>query len=588
MLAQQRDAEAENRLARLAADLGTVHIECYFLPVGIDLDLGLLLTAVDITLSAEVDESFRLVPGGLVEIEGVLAQTSVKGDKSLLVLAVLAALVTPVRGKVEEVPDVRRPKVGALLDHFEHMLMVERLILLGVVPLLGMAAVEGGVCVRAVLRKADDALRVLRVILVKKLVRLLQLPEVPAEVEIIAVDVGDLENRAFDLQHEHVGHGGESGLVHTVAQLVERPVVFQQLLIHSARGGDLVTEPPHRDAGVVIALGNEFAHLVERVLPGVCHMHGDIGDLRPDHDAVFIAEIVEFLRVLIVGKAQGVRAKLADDGHVRRVIFIAEGVALALEILVAAYAAKRVASAVEKEALLGIAGKDTAAEPGRNLVSGGKLRRGGIEIRIVHAVPEMDILDHELCAALDSLCLAVNSYVNRFGVVPGLHRDGGGLFLQIDHRRDLDAGCSVLEKLKMLRRDSDQLHIPVQSAVEGEVRLLRVDRGVVLVIDGDRKDVLLLKLLRQLDAEGGVAALVADELFAVEPHLRRHGGAVYFEKQALPRGFFRRKLPHIPACSAVIIVAAVLPVDGVPGVRQRDRLAPGGKFHGLRRGDGGF
>ena len=279
-------------------------------------------------------------------------------------------------------------------------------------------------------------------------------------------------------------------------------MVFQQLLIDRARRRDLIGEAPDRDAGVVIALSDELPHLAERVLPAILHVHGDVRDLRPDHNAVFIAEIVELLRVLVVGQAQRVRAELPDDGHVRRVILIAQGVALALEILVPAHAAQRVAAAVEEEAFLRIAGKDAAAEAGRDLIPGGQLRRRGVEVGILHPIPEADVLDHKLSRARYSLRLAVYRDVNRFGIVPGLHGDGRGLRFKIDHRRHLDPGRAVLQKLKVLGRHGDQPDRAVKTAIEGEVRLLRVDTIIILVAERKSKRIFVREVLRQLHPEG--------------------------------------------------------------------------------------
>ena len=190
-------------------------------------------------------------------------------------------------------------------------------------------------------------------------------------------------------------------------------------------------------------------------------MQGDVGDLGPDHNAVFIAEVIELLRVLIVCQAQGVGAQLPDDGHVRLVILNREGVALALQVLMAAHAPEGIAAAVEEEALFRIAGKHAATEAGRHLVAGGELRGCGVEIGIVHAVPEMDVFDDKLGLILHGLRLAVDRNVDRSGVVPGLHSDGGSAILQIHHRRDLDAGRPVLEKFKVLLWNGDQVYIPV-------------------------------------------------------------------------------------------------------------------------------
>ena len=90
---------------------------------------------------------------------------------------------------------------------------------------------------------------------------------------------------------------------------------------------------------MVVALADELLHLCERVLPAARHMLCDIGDLSPDDKTVLIAEVIEFLRVLVMGKAQRVGAELADDFHIRCVILIGKSVALALEVLMAAHAA---------------------------------------------------------------------------------------------------------------------------------------------------------------------------------------------------------------------------------------------------------
>ncbi len=175
MLARKRDAEGEHRFTGLTSRRDAIDKQPDLGAVGVDLDLGLRLTAVDITLSAQVDHRLCAVPGRLVEIERVLAQRAVKADQTLLVFAVLAALVATVGGKVEEIPNVGGPKPGPCLYHAQHMLMIQRLIFLGVVALFGAAAVEGGVGVRAVFAKANDPVGIFGVVFVKELVGLLQL-----------------------------------------------------------------------------------------------------------------------------------------------------------------------------------------------------------------------------------------------------------------------------------------------------------------------------------------------------------------------------------------------------------------------------
>ena len=154
---------------------------------------------------------------------------------------------------------------------------------------------------------------------------------------------------------------------------------------------------------MVVALSDQFFHLGERVFPAVCHMHGDIRNLRPDNDAVFIAQIIELLCVLVMGKAQCIGAKLPDDLHIFRMFFIRERISASLMVLVAAHAAQRITPSVEEETLLWIAGKHAASEAGADLIAAFKARLCGIEIRIVHAVPEMHVFNREFCACMSVL-----------------------------------------------------------------------------------------------------------------------------------------------------------------------------------------
>ena len=221
MLAHKRQFKAEYGFAALNGKKRTVHIKRYLRLIGVHFDLGLVFASVEEALAAEMDERFPLVPGGFVKVECVLAQLPVKGHKTLLVLAVLSALVTSVSGEIKEVPHMGRPEVRPFFYHPKHVLVIQRLVFLGIVPLLGTRRMIGGIGVRAVLGKADDAVGVFGMVLVKELVRLRKLAQIPAEIEIVAVDIRDLQDGAVDLQHEDVRHGGKARRVHAVAEVVE-------------------------------------------------------------------------------------------------------------------------------------------------------------------------------------------------------------------------------------------------------------------------------------------------------------------------------------------------------------------------------
>ena len=180
-----------------------------------------------------------------------------------------------------------------------------------------------------------------------------------------------------------------------MAQFIEGTVVFQQFLIHCARCSDFIRETPHGDAGMIIILNNQFLHLRKGVGPPVCHVHGDIRDLGPNNDAVFIAQIVELLSMLIVGKTQGVSPQLPDNCYVCLMLLKAQRITGTLPVLMTAAAPQGLAASVEDEALLWVDFKLTASKAGADLISAVQCSGSGVKIGIVHAVPEVDILNGE-------------------------------------------------------------------------------------------------------------------------------------------------------------------------------------------------
>lgn len=193
------DLEGEDGVARLFGEEVVVEVEGDFRLVGVDFHFGDGLGPVDVAGAAEVDKWGGVVPCGFVEVEGILAGFAVESDYALLILAVLAALVTAVGREVEEVPNVGGPKPRAFFDEGEHVLVVEGLVAFSIVAFFGVAGLEGGVGVCTIFREADAAVGVLGVIFVKEFVVLLELAEVPAEVEVVAVDIWDFKDGAIDI-----------------------------------------------------------------------------------------------------------------------------------------------------------------------------------------------------------------------------------------------------------------------------------------------------------------------------------------------------------------------------------------------------
>ena len=530
MLTGNRHPETEHVFARLGLKGLSVYVQSHFRLIGVDLDFRDRLCTVNIPTTRDVDKGLFLVPVRLVEIESVLFGLPVKGHQALLVLAVLAALIPSIGGEVENVPDVGRPQPGALLDHTQNVLMVHSLIALGIVALFRIRRLILGIGIGTILAETNAAIRILRVILVKKLVILFQFPQVPAKVQIVAVHVGDFQNGAVDLQHEYIGHGGGAGAVQLMAQVIQRPVVFQQFLIHRTCGGNLIGKTPYRNGRVIVVLHHQLLHLGKGVGTAICHVHGNVRDFRPDHHTVLVAEVIKLLRVLIMGKAQGIAAHLTDDFHIPPVVLHGQGVTHALAVLMPGAAPQGIAPSVQNKALLGIYLEFAAAKAGRHPVAAGQGGCCRIQIGIVDTVPQVNMLHikRSLCITLhagNSDRLTCRFHCNRIRFcLPGFHSDHSVLFFQIHHRGDLDAWGSAIAKRKMGSGYHNQVHAPVQSAVEGKVCLLGVYAIIVRVVQAYNQRVILLQIL-QLDPEGTIAALMAANLLAIEHHFTGVSGA---------------------------------------------------------------
>ena len=121
---------------------------------------------------------------------------------------------------------------------------------------------------------------------------------------------------------------------------------------------------------------------------------------------------------------------------------------------------------------------------------------------------------------------------------------------------------------KMVRSNTDEPHMAVKSSVEGEVCLLRIHAIIVLVADGDLQQVLVPQLSGQFRPECGISALVVAKFFTIQKHFTGVGSAVQLQEHSISSGFLHGQLPRIPAGAAVIIIASILAVDGIPGVWQ--------------------
>ena len=335
---------------------------------------------------------------------------------------------------------------------------------------------------------------------------------------------------------------------------------------------------------MVVVLDDQLFHLGQGVGTAVGHVHGDVGNLCPDDKALFITQVVEILCVLIVSQTDGVGPDLQNDGNILLHHFVCQGIARTLAVLMAGNATQRIAAAIQDKALLGVKLKFPAAEPGGSFLAVVQLGGNGVKEGVLHAIPQMGIVQGEnsLCGAVFhrgsdvlpfqckgyALCAHHGSFQSNFN---GLGGKVG------DDRGHLQCRGTISGQGEVLCRDDVQGHIPVNAAVEGEVRLLGVHGVVVAVVHADGQQVLVFQVVGQVHPEGGVAALVLGQFFPVQVDDGGHSCAVQLQNSlAACRDGGLCQGQCIPAGAAVVIVAAVLTVHRVPCVGQGNGLAHNG------------
>ena len=402
------------------------------------------------------------------------------------------------------------------------MLMVNGLILLGVIALYRVGVLNRIVGVSAVLGQTDDLIRVFRMELIEELIVLLQLANVPAVVQVVGTDIRHIDQRGIRLQHKQVGHGGHSGGIHLVGQIVKDHMVLHQVVGHTGQG-NLVGQRPADDGGMVIILSNQLRHLIDGILTAIGHMHGDVGDLRPGNQAFPVAELIEILIVLIVGQTDRVGSHGEDDVHILLVHLPGQRIAHASAVLMTGYAVQRITSSVQEKSFLRVETVGPASEPGIHLIhllaAAVKLRAGVIAVGIVQAIPEMHMVDADNRLRVP-LALAVIGYRHR--CLPDTRdlkgyrvRLSGHVSLQFHVRvtavhlgRDLEAVSPIIIQIKMGRLHGNQIHVTVDTAVECKIRSLGIYMIVLAVVRDDRQHILLRQPVGQIRPEGGISAVV--------------------------------------------------------------------------------
>ena len=470
--------------------------------------------------------------------------------------------------------------------------MVHRLVFLGVVAPPGLGGMQVGHALAAVFGVAQAALGEHLVEEADPPVVQEQARHIPAQIQVPGHDVRQVSHPVKGAAHGVTGKAGGAGGVHLVAQLVELAVVVQHVLFIFGGDGDLVGQAPGDNAGVVVVLHDQLFHLADGVLPPGGHVLGDVGDLRPDDHAVFVAQIVEVLVVLVVGQPDGVGADLPDQGHILLVVGAAQRVADSLAVLMAGNAVQRITPPVEEETLLRVHAEGAHTEPAADLVHHRavfhKADRRPVEVGVGHAVPQVHVRNaqgHVRAFApghLAAFGVGEDHLHLRAGrVVPAFHphlavgaRHAGG---------HLQAGAAEVVHGEAVLVHHHQFHVPVNAAVEGEVRLLGIDPVVHAVVHLHHQVILLRQQSGDAAPEGGVTAVVVQHRMAVQLHI---GAGIHALK--LQIHILRRRVESghgevllIGAGAAPVVVAAILPVHSVPGVGDIHRAGVS-----LRAGEG--
>ena len=586
----QSNVELEDAVRGLLADFLAVDVQNDGVLVGVDLDLGGLACALCVAAASDVDHR-GLGPVSLIDKVAVLLGLAVHGDEALVVAAAHAALVTGSAAEVEHVPDVGSPHPGTVLEDLCHVLVVQCLILLGVVLALRRVAVPVDDALAAVLGNADADVGVVGVELVQPGAVLLHLAAVPAEVVVVALQVGDVVHGAVHGGMRNVSNGGQAGRVKLLAELFQIVVGVHQLL-RDAADQDLVGDAPEHDGGVVVVLDDELLHLLHDV--GVCALalleDADEGDLSPDGETDLVAGIVEVLAVLIVCQTDGVGAQLLDEHGVLIVLFGGQRVALEHAVLMAGNAAQRGGHTVDGEAFVGRDLEGTDTDVGVDLIDGLVValqgRSDGVQVGLVHA-PQLCVGhvdgDFGLGGAADSgsdlAAEAVLDAVQNGQVVSGVGDEAldGEVCTAIlrGDRGDHDAGAAVVVQIKVCIGHADQVDAAVQAAVEGEVGGSGVHGRGVLVGDLDGQLVLtLVAQIGDIGTEDGEAALMGGGDRTVDLH-----GGVQCSSEHLNIGAAALtgllgllEGAGVNAGGAQVAAVAVVAVHSVPGVGQVDLL----------------
>ena len=274
-------------VTRFCLQFLSIHIQSHTRLIGIYGDICHFLRAVDIASAAYMYKWFiRQIC--FIYVEGVFPYLSVKGHQSFLILSRLSALVTSVSGEIKHIPAMHCPEIGTFAPHFQQMLMVNCLIILCPVTFFRFAALICRIGICSVLGQTNDRIRVRLMEIVKPLVILFLLSHIPSVIQIVAADIRCHHKRIIHIQHKCVSHRGRTGHIQLVTKVVQNPVIFNHIIIHTACRSNLIGKPPYHNGRMIIVLSHKLCHLGDGIVVSRLHKFGDKRNLSPDYKTLLI------------------------------------------------------------------------------------------------------------------------------------------------------------------------------------------------------------------------------------------------------------------------------------------------------------
>ena len=325
---------------------------------------------------------------------------------------------------------------------------------------------------------------------------------IPAEIAVLRVVVRPKLRVEIPLEDAVVRQAHEAGRIQRLGigvqagGLIDNPPGVQRTLevFLVSPAVQLVPHAPEHDGGVIVQVPDHLRHLAVDVLE-IDLRRPDAADVHPrnlclDDDAHPVAKPESVVVVRVVRQPEEVTAELADGLVIAVIVLIGQCRRLSVHVLVHAHAPERVRLPVQGEPLFPVDGIVPEADLRHYvIVPGGQFHR--IEIRVLHAVPQMRVLQRE------SVLVGPGNIVFRVlvdhlsGGVPDLQ---GNIGLAVERRLDSHAGRGFgdifLRDMQAVWPELGRVEIDVPG---GHVQPCRIVQAAILVevrTHGNHVDVL--------------------------------------------------------------------------------------------------